>query len=226
MLKKSCFIFFVFLISCSHIYSLPNLTGTTGLISMPTAEILDYKQYNSAIDYQLNLENNNKSKYFYKINIGALENTELGLVGGSEPDEGVFLNFKWSLSSNSARFPLKMAVGFDNITARKKTNFYIVTSKKIRSDLGIHAGFKALFNNKISASLITGIDYSHTENIIFMADLSSKNDNYYLINSGVLFKPTIQGIENLYIRGSIENFLRNAHEDSYLNIGFCFIHLL
>ena len=206
-------------------YAVPTISGPSGLITMPSAEILHYKEYNIAYDYLYNLDSND-SKNYYKMNVGGLENTEFGFVGGSEPDEGVFLNFKWSLSSNSGRFPLLMAVGFEKLTSEKKSDFYIVTSKKIRADLGFHGGFKAVFNTEIDVSLMAGFDYAYTNNLIILTDITSKQNNKYYINSGVLFRLfQMKTIDNLYFKSSLTNILRNTDEDSYLNIGICYSNL-
>ena len=209
---------------------LPTMYGPTGLITMPTAEILNYKQFNGAFDYQLNLDDTGLSKSFYKFNVGALDNTELGFVGGSEPDEGVFLNFKWGLTSNSGRFPLKMAIGFQNLTSEKQSDFYIVTSKRLATDLGIHGGFKALFADDIDVSFMTGVDYSYSEKISFLSDLSSFEDNLYLVNISSVYKLLHSDINgDLYLKASVQNLFNNAVDGSnlrYLNIGLCYSNVL
>lgn len=218
--------FFLLLLSNS-LFSLPTISGPTGLVTIPTAEILNYKEYNVGFDYLFNLDDSKNSKHYYKINVGALENTEFGFVGGSEPDEGVFLNFKWSLSSNSGRFPLLMAVGFEKLTSEKQSDFYIVSSKKIRSDLGIHGGFKAMFGESLNVSLMAGLDYAYNEQFIILGDIISNNDSQYYVNSGILFKIfKITTIDNLYLKASVTNLLRNYGQNSFLNLGFCYTNVL
>ena len=83
----------------------PTIYGPTGLIEMPTAESIAYKQVNLAVDYSLtnndpnNALNSNakdpKNHFFYKFNLGSFENWELGVLGGSFLDEGVFVNMKY-----------------------------------------------------------------------------------------------------------------------------------
>ncbi len=226
-MKLFIILLFTITICSNFLHALPNITGSTGLVSMPTAEILNYKEYNLAIDYNLNLDDNDGSQYFYKINVGALDNMELGFVGGTNPSEGVFLNFKWSLSSNTGRFPLKMAIGFENLTSNNESDFYIVSSKKIRSDLGIHGGFKALFNDKVDVGFMAGTDYVYSESLIFLGDLTNTGDNYYTINISGLYKLMLgESTDNIYIRGSIQNLLRSGNNDSYFNLGICYLNIL
>lgn len=213
-------ILFFYILLCTSLIALPTVTGPTGLITLPTAEILNYKQYNSAFDYQQDL-------YSYKVNVGALENTELGFVGGSEPDEGVFLNFKWSLSANTGRFPLKMAIGFENITSSTQSDFYIVSSKKLAANLGVHGGFKALFSNSVEISFMTGLDYARNDNLIFMADFNSLENNLYYVNMGVAYNIFNSEVgNNLYLKGTLENLLRNKGKDTFFNIGIAYTSIM
>lgn len=208
-------------------FAIATLGGPTGLITMPTAEILGYKEYALAYDYQMGLGKRTKNKNFYKMNVGALNNTELGFVGGSQPDEGVFLNFKWNMTSNQERFPLKMAVGFQNLTSTTQSDFYIVTSKKMRADLGLHAGFNALFEDDVNVSLMAGADYAFDENILFMGDISSAQDNIYHVNVAALYaikQPSSS--HTLYLRAAVENMLRNKEADSYFSLGLCYMSVL
>lgn len=226
MKKSILFLIMIIMSSVTLVLGLPSLNGPTGLISMPTAEILTYKEYNAAYDYQFDLDESDESLYYYKVNVGALENTELGFVGGSSPDEGVFLNFKWNLSSDTGRFPLKMALGFENITAKTESDFYIVASKRLSTDVGVHGGFKALFNDNIDVSFMTGLDYSYSEKLLFMSDLTSQDDNLYYINAGVVYQVFVsEDLQNVYARVSLENLLRNSGKNSYLNIGLSYTTL-
>ncbi|MBI60410.1 hypothetical protein CL657_04250 [bacterium] len=208
-------------------YSLPNITGSTGLITMPTAEILKYREYNVAIDYNLNLDSSTSSEYYYKFNVGALDNVELGFVGGTNPAEGVFLNLKWNLSSNTGRFPLLMAIGFENLTSTNESDFYIVSSKKLRSDLGLHAGFKALFNDEVEVGFMTGLDYAYSESLLIFSDITNTGNSYYTFNASSLYKLSLgDSTDNIYLRGSIQNLFRSGDKDTYFNLGICYYNVL
>jgi len=203
--------------------ALPTINGPTGLVTMPTAEVMEYKESMVAFDYQSNISDSNANQSFYKMNVGALENTEFGFVGGSRPEEGVFLNFKWAMSSNAERFPLKMAVGFENLTSNQRSDFYIVTSKKLRVDIGFHAGFKALFADELGLSFMVGTDYSYSDDLVVMADFSSFQGGNYYLNVGANYKlMELTSIDNLYFRLSAENILHNVGQDTYVNVGFAY----
>tara|TARA_B100001989_G_C24538783_1_gene466235 strand:- start:826 stop:1515 length:690 start_codon:yes stop_codon:yes gene_type:complete len=224
------YILTIILIGHSIVFALPTVSGPTGLVTMPTAEILNYKEHNSAIDYQLNTDDSGSSKSFYKVNVGALENTEIGFVGGSEPDEGVFLNFKWSLTSTAERFPLRMAVGFENITSQTQSNFYLVTSKRLTADIGVHGGFKALFSDNIDVAFMAGANYAYNEKLAFIGDLNSFSESIYYVNLGSFYKLYDSSINgDFYIKSSIENIFNNGGGNAnprYINIGLCYSKIL
>ena len=207
--------------------ALPNSSGATGLVTMPTADILKYKEYNIAFDYNFNLDDKTNSEYYYKFNVGALDNMELGFIGGTNPNEGVFLNLKWSLSANTGRFPLQMAVGLEKLTSQNQSDFYIVTSKKLRSDLGFHGGFKAIFDKQVQVGFMAGVDYSYSDSIFFLGDLSTSGDNIYSVNLSAFYKILFgESIDNIYLRGSIQNLLRSGPSNSYFNLGICYFNIL
>ena len=108
-----------------------------------------------------------------------------------------------------------------------KSDFYIVTSKKIRSDLGIHGGFKALFNEQVEVGFMAGSDYAYSESLIFLGDLTNKGNNYYTINISGLYKLMLgESTDNIYLRGSIQNLLRSGNNSSYFNLGICYLNIL
>ncbi|NBV43159.1 hypothetical protein EBR96_10405, partial [bacterium] len=86
----------------------PTINGPSGLVTMPTAESLEYQQFNFALDYKMA---NQVQERFYSFNMGMFKNVELGITGGSTPTEGVFVNAKYFLISDNGRFPLTFAVG-------------------------------------------------------------------------------------------------------------------
>jgi hypothetical protein len=217
-------ILLVTMIVGSMSYAAPTLNGPTGLVTMPTAEVLDYKATSVAFDYLSNMSNSDSNQSFYKMNVGAFENTELGFVGGTEPDEGVFLNLKWAMTANTGRYPLSMAVGFQNLTADIESNFYMVASKKLKADFGLHAGFKAVFADQIDLSFMAGADYAYNENLVVMADLNSFEGDKYYLNIGFNYKLTqIASVDNIYIRLSANNVLQNSNDDSFVNVGIAFM---
>jgi hypothetical protein len=165
----------------------PTLDGATGLIIMPTAESLKYKEFNLASDWMTRLVSGNNSVVWkYKANIGAFSGLELGFVGQNDR-EGVFINMKYYLISDNTKYPLKMAIGLDNLTSYSQTDAYMVASKRFNALWAGHFGFKVdLANGQANASLMLGSDYVLSENLSWLADLNGEGSKY-LINTGLRY---------------------------------------
>ena len=75
-----------------------------------------------------------KNHFFYKFNLGSFENWELGILGGSFLDEGVFVNMKYFLMSNQEENPLSIAAGIERLGSKSDLATYLVTSKRFLVD--------------------------------------------------------------------------------------------
>lgn len=74
----------------------PTLYGPSGLITVPTAEALRFRELNIGVDYFMkDMDQQDLDQVYYKLNLGTFQNCELGLVGGTVPEEGVFVNVKY-----------------------------------------------------------------------------------------------------------------------------------
>ena len=111
----------------------PTITGATGLIKMPTADVLGPKDFNVAVDYVFDGTSAStgtlsdiQGTWQYKASMGSFmghtKGMELGFVGRTEKDnnrfkEGVFINMKYSLASSEDPDALKLAIGVENLTS-------------------------------------------------------------------------------------------------------------
>jgi hypothetical protein len=176
------------LVSIANLYANPSIYGPTGLIEIPTAESIAYKQVNFAVDYAI--ENNdedsekNNNKVYYKFNLGSFENWELGILGGNFLDEGVFVNTKYFLMSNEEENPLTVAAGIERLGSKKDLAAYLVTSKRFQDGLNAHFGFKAFLQNNLFAAALFGMEYFLDEKISFLGDLSGERGHKYVLNVG------------------------------------------
>lgn len=181
--------FFLILFVISYkIMASPTIYGPTGLIEMPSAESIAYKQVNVAIDYSINNQDQSTDKttnnFYYKFNLGSFENWELGILGGSFLDEGVFVNMKYFLMSNQEENPLSIAAGLERIGSKNDLATYLVTSKRFNGGLHGHFGFKAYFQNNLYASAMIGVEYFSDEKISFLADITGEKNDAYVLNGG------------------------------------------
>jgi hypothetical protein len=186
----SKFLVLLFILSIS-LFSSPTIYGPTGVIEMPSAESIAYKQVNMAIDYALGNNSSDDAdgsgddaQLFYKFNLGSFENWELGILGGSFLDEGVYVNMKYFLMSNQEEHPLSIAAGIERLGSKKDLSTYLVTSKRFSGGLHGHFGFKAFFQNKLTAAAMIGIEYFSDEKISFLADILGGRNENYVLNAG------------------------------------------
>lgn len=164
----------------------PNFWGSTGLIFMPTADALRYKEANFAFDYILT-QDQKTNDYKYKLNMGIYENLELGFAGGKYPDEGVFVNLKYYLMSTEERFPLKIALGTENLSSEIKTSAYMVASKRFNPELAGHFGFNVTFGTQTKPGVMAGLAFYITEILELITDVTG-NEKKYFWNIGAKVK--------------------------------------
>jgi len=196
--------------------SAPSLYGPTGLITMPTGESLKYKEVSIAYDY-VYAKNADDDVWYYKANLGTFQNWELGVVGGSSPEEGMYLNTKYYLRSSESRYAVSTAIGIQNIASKEDTDLYMVASKRFEVGLGAHLGFKANFNKKIDPSFMFGMDFFITDDLHILGDVTGK-DEEYIGNIGVSFYP----IPEMYIRVGIIDITENLYEKRRFSVGLGF----
>lgn len=179
----------------------PTIGGATGLIKVPTAEALKYKEGNFSVDSIFGQDETGKSvhEWAYKLNLGTFENWELGVVGGSTPTEGMYLNVKYYLVADDSNLPLSIAIGSQNLSSASNTDVYMVASKKFRPDLGVHIGFRAIFSeDSLDPNFMTGVNFLANDELEFLFDVDGRQDVYmFNIGGRYYFKNNISA--NLYI---------------------------
>lgn len=177
-----------FMMCIGAVHASPTVYGPTGLIEMPTAESIAYKQVNLAVDYTIKSESNDSTRtnndVFYKVNLGTFENWELGILGGTFLKEGVLVNMKYFLMSSQEEHPLSIAAGVERIGSKNDLSTYLVTSKRFHGGFHAHFGFKAYFQRGFYASAMLGVEYFSDDKIAFLADITGEKDESYVLNGG------------------------------------------
>tara|TARA_A100001015_G_C15023112_1_gene729047 strand:+ start:1199 stop:1876 length:678 start_codon:yes stop_codon:yes gene_type:complete len=215
------------LILTTQVQGFASLYGPTGILKIPTAEVMNTKEYNLSSDLALNTNKNNQSLYMNALNIGIIKNTEFGILSNSELSDGVYLNAKWNLKPYSERLPFKTAIGLKNFPSNSKADFYLVGTKRIQKDTTLHFGNSNKFANKVHSSVFLGVFYTYTEDVFFASDISSESDNTYNFSLGVyskIFKERFNN--NLYFKGTILNLIKNSTEDSYISLGINYTNFM
>ncbi len=215
---------FTCLLLLVKIFAAPSVYGPTGLIEMPTAESVAYKQFNVAVDYTMTERTNETTDRqfnitYYKFNLGSFENWELGILGGTFLEEGVYVNMKHLLMTNQEEDTLSISAGFEKIGARNDMSAYLVTSKKFQDGLNGHFGFKAFFQNNFYAAAMLGFEYFTNETVSFLVDLLGEKSQNYVLNAGV----NILIEEDISIRLNILDITQNrAANETVYTLGISF----
>ncbi|MFC1559706.1 hypothetical protein ACFLZ2_03515 [Candidatus Margulisiibacteriota bacterium] len=152
----------------------PTITGSTGLVRMPTADVLPYKNVNFGLDIGQNMITNN-SAFYYKMNLGTFQGLEIGFVGMDNTQgmarEGVFINMKYGLSTDSSPYPLLLAIGVENLSSFNNTDVYMVATKYFPDGPKFHFGFMGDFVDRFRPLGMFGFEMS-----VFYEDLYMQND--------------------------------------------------
>jgi hypothetical protein len=177
----------VLICSISSVQALPTIGGTSGLVRMPTAQGLKYKEFNLGFDYISQQTVSGSSRMLYKANLGTLDGLEIGFVGQGQ-QEGVFINLKYYLLSDNTEQPLMMALGIDNISSFNKTDIYMVASKIFKGGFSMHLGFLApLQGTATNPSLMLGTEYYFSESLSLAMDTVGQSSIYDLA-AGLRFR--------------------------------------
>lgn len=183
----------ILLILCGTSLAAPSINGPTGLLRMPTADVIPYKEFNVGVDYSLTTTTtaSPEGMLYYKVNLGTFQGLELGIVGGTERGtqrlrEGCFINLKFSLSTDDSAYPLKLAVGVENLTSRQDTDVYMVATKYFKQNFVLHFGFMGDFpGDRFRPLGMLGLGIPLFEsNFIAMGDLFA-GETLFQVDAGI-----------------------------------------
>lgn len=186
----------------------PTINGPTGLIRIPSADVIPYKNFNLGADYGSLMTSNSsvssEGVISYQMNLGTFHGVEIGVVGGmdkstNQPREGVFVNMKLSLSTGDEPDPLLLALGVENLFSYTQTDVYMVATKYFQQGPKLTFGFMADFpQNKFRPLGVTGVDLALSDNLFLLTDLMAA-ESLFQVDAGVrlYFTPTF----SLSIRG-------------------------
>ena len=163
---------------------------------MPTAEGLTYKQINMGFNYippyykgeeddEGEIVGRDRHGIFnYYGNLGTFEGMEFGFSGRGGR-EGVFINIKYFLVSDNSENPLGMAIGIQNLSSFYDTGVYMVASKQLNMNLGLHMGFLGRFYSGTSdTNMMFGMKYFMSDTWAFVVDTVGEQ-NIYAWNAGL-----------------------------------------
>ena len=198
---KKIFWIIVCVFLAKDIQAFTTIHGASGLITVPTAEALQYKQYNMGYDYIIS-DHAKDDEWFFKANLGTFKSCEIGIVAGKVPTEGVFVNIKYYLMADAEKFPLSIAIGCEDLFSKSATGLYMVASKKFSPDLQVHLGFKGVFQtDEMVTYVMGGADYWLNNTWAILADFSGQRKRYsvnlgtrYALNEDVILSVSVLDI--------------------------------
>jgi len=157
------------------LFPAPGVNGATGIIRMPSADVLPYRNFNLGVDVGKNTITDDPVVY-YKMNVGTFQGLELGIVGGTTngegtPREGVFINMKYSLTAGNHDNPLLLAIGVENLSSYTQTDVYMVATRYFGDGPKLHFGFMGDFpGEKFRPLGMAGIEIPFWERFLIMVD--------------------------------------------------------
>jgi hypothetical protein len=178
-----------------RVFPAPDINGPSGLVRIPSADVIPYKNFNVGLDYGAILSGgagSPESVLYYKMNLGTFHGVELGIVGGTDRTtnklrEGVFVNMKLSLSTGDEPYPLLLALGVENLFSYTQTDVYMVATKYFKQGPKLTFGFMADFPNyKFRPLGVLGVDAAMGDNFFLVADLMA-GETLFQVNGGVRF---------------------------------------
>jgi len=222
MIKSALLSFGISLLIATSLMAHGTIQGTTGLIEMPTAESLAFKQVGVGVDFKMGGKGTNQTDImYYKFNFGSIENLEMGFTGGSFLTEGVFVNAKYFIMSDNQPYPLSLALGVENIGSLNDTNAYFVASKKFQGGFTGHFGFKANFKETLDAAAMIGAEYMVDNRFSLLGELTGETE-FYIFNVGLryYFDP------DFVLKTSILDLTKNKSEDTLYTVGISILRFM
>ena len=223
----------ILLVSASFaLMQTPSIVGGIGLIRMPSADVLPPQNISIGVDY--NVDNTavgtssasvaQKGIFSYKIDLGTFlgkdKGLELGIVGKTDKEtnklkEGVFVNIKYSLSSDDIFETLHLAIGLENLASKDDADAYMVASKYFPDGPGIHFGTMFDFpNSKFRPLGMFGITFPIGGKDLTALGEAFAGESVLQVNAGI--KLNLQKTFSLLIRGvNLTNSPNSKDPQSY-----------
>ena len=195
-LKKFPALFFVLFFLNAQVFAFvpqptPNVIGSTGVVRIPSADVIPYKNINFGIDTGSNTADD-KFSMLYKFAIGTFQGMELGCVGMDDRrgamQEGVFINMKYALTADNSPYPTLLAIGVENLASFTRCDVYMMATKYFPNSTRLHFGFlgdfPGLTNNRFRPLGALGFDTPFfTERLYFLTDMMA-GESLYELNLG------------------------------------------
>jgi hypothetical protein len=169
----------------------PDVIGSTGVVRIPSADVIPYKNVDFGLDVGSNYAQDKFSLY-YHFNLGVFQGMELGCVGMDNRmgamQEGVFINMKYSLATDTSPYPLLLAIGVENLASFNRCDVYMMATKYFQNGVRLHFGFlgdfPGLTDSRFRPLGSLGLDAPVlSDNFYFLTDMLA-GESLYELNLG------------------------------------------
>jgi hypothetical protein len=169
----------------------PNVIGSTGVVRIPSADVIPYKNVEFGLDIGSNYAAD-KFSLLYKFNLGIFQGMELGCVGMDNGmgamQEGVFINMKYSLATDTSPYPLLLAIGVENLASYNRCDVYMMATKYFPNSARLHFGFLGDFpglnESRFRPLGALGFDFPFfSERLYFLTDMLA-GESLFELNPG------------------------------------------
>ncbi len=169
----------------------PNIIGSTGVVRLPSADVIPYKNVDFGLNIGSNISND-KFSLLYNFSLGIFQGMELGCVGMDNRmgamQEGVFINMKYSLATDTSPYPLLLAIGVENLSSFNRCDVYMMATKYFQNSSRLHFGFlgdfPGLTNSRFRPLGALGFDVPFfSERFYFLTDMLA-GESLYELNTG------------------------------------------
>lgn len=176
-----------------QVFPAPALNGASGLVRIPSADVIPYKNFNLGADFGARIMptfSSGEATLTYKMNLGTFHGVELGIVGGTAKEtdeirEGVFVNMKLSLSTEEEPYPLRLAIGIENLFSHTDTDVYMVATKYFKQGPRLTFGFMADFpDQKFRPLGLCGVEIPLGSDVLFLTSDLLAGETLLQVNAG------------------------------------------
>lgn len=194
--------------AATHVFPSSALNGPSGIIRIPSADVIPYKNFNigGSVGTVMNEDGSSGDQTgYYMMNLGTFHGVELGVVGGTERGtsavrEGVFVNMKLALSTGDEPDPMLLAIGVENLFSYTQTDVYMVATKYFKQGPKLTFGFQGDFpENRFRPLGMAGIEFPLGDTMYLLADMIA-GETLMQINGGLrlyitpIFSVSVSGL--------------------------------
>lgn len=172
MKKLLLFIVLLCIFLSFEVFAAPTLSGPTGLITLPNADVVDYQDFNIGLNLSLQKE---EGLFGFSGNISPINNLELGISKAfHSSDMPLFFNGKYKLWNFKQQKPFSLAIGAQfGFAKENQNNIYVITTHSTPYPFIPSIGLQiASYKGKTYLGLPMGAEWILTEEFRILPEIT------------------------------------------------------